>query len=269
MLGIVRLHSPLVLRVQRGIPRGDAEVRSPLEDDQRGGLPGDEGDGLDGGRARADHADALAGEVDALVRPVPGVIPPAREGLESLERGHLRGGQAARRHDAELRRDAVAAVRLNRPAVRRFVEDRRGHSRRELHVPAQVEPVGDVIDVPQDLRLGGVPLGPRPFLLELLRERVRVVHALDIAAGTRVTVPVPRAPDAAARLVHPRREPDLAQAVEHVQPGQASPDDDRVEGAARLSIGVHRLSLQVRVGRHAVPPRRKVLVMGEGATRQL
>ena len=49
------------------------------------------------------------------------------------------------------------------------------------------------------------------------RERVRVVHALDVAAGAGVAVPVPGAADAAARLVDPRRQAEAAQAVEHVQ----------------------------------------------------
>jgi hypothetical protein len=40
--------------------------------------------------------------------------------------------------------------------------------------------------------------------------------------------------------------------MEHIQPGQASPDDDRVEGAARLRASGHRLSLHVGVRRHAI-----------------
>src|SRR5713101_5644554 len=83
------------------------------------------------------YPDPLTGEVDPFVRPVPGVIPRALEGLEALDLGHLRVGQAARGHDAELRRHAVAAVGLDRPPVRGLVEEGRGHSRLELNVAAQ------------------------------------------------------------------------------------------------------------------------------------
>ena len=37
----------------------------------------------------------------------------------------------------------------------------------ELDVAAQIEAVGDVVEVAQDLRLGGDTLGPVPFLLQL------------------------------------------------------------------------------------------------------
>src|SRR5215475_1871487 len=45
--------------------------------------------------------DSRAGEVDAFVRPLAGVVPLAAECLEPLEPGCLRRGQAAGRHDAE------------------------------------------------------------------------------------------------------------------------------------------------------------------------
>ena len=166
MLGVVGLDPPLVLGVERGVARRDAVVRGALEDDEVGRLPGDDRDGLDGGGARADDADPLAGEVDARVRPGAGVMAVAAEAGEAREGGNLRRRQAADGHDAEAGRGAVAAIRLDRPAVRRLVEGGGGHARVELDVTAQVEAVGDVLDVAQDLRLGGVALGPAPVLLE-------------------------------------------------------------------------------------------------------
>ena len=53
----------------------------------------------------------------------------------------------------------------------------------ELDVAPEVEAVGDMVDVPEDLGLGRIPLAPVPFLLELGREGVRVLEALDVAAG--------------------------------------------------------------------------------------
>ena len=110
-----------------------------------------------------------------------------------------------------------------------LVERRGRHAGRELDVAAQVEAVGDVVDVAQDLGLRGVALGPLPLLLQLVGERVGVVHALDVAARARIAVPVPGAADAVARLEDARRQPEPAQAVEHVEPGEPRADDDRVD----------------------------------------
>ena len=48
--------------------------------------------------------------------------------------------------------------------------------------------------------------GCRHVVEQLLGERVAVVDALDVAAGTRVAIPEPRAPHPAAPLEHARRE---------------------------------------------------------------
>src|SRR6185369_3589289 len=137
-LRVVGLHAPLELPVERRVVRGDAVVRRALEDDELLRLPGDDRGRLDGRGARADDAHALAREVHALVRPAPRVIPAPLERLEPGELGLLRRGQAARGHDAEARRDLVAAVRTNGPAIGRLVEDRGRHARGELDVAAQV-----------------------------------------------------------------------------------------------------------------------------------
>jgi hypothetical protein len=52
---------------------------------------------------------------------------------------------------------------------------------------------------------------PPPLLLEVLVEAIGVLQALDVAAGTGIAVPVPRAADAAAGLQHRHREAGLAQ----------------------------------------------------------
>src|SRR5262249_52121653 len=74
-----------------------------------------------------------------------------------------------------------------------------------------------------------VPLGPLPLLLELLRERVRVLERRRVAACTGVAVPVPRPADAAARFVDADVEPAFAGAIEHVHAREARADDHRVE----------------------------------------
>jgi hypothetical protein len=62
-----------------------------------------------------------------------------------------------------------------------------------LDLSTQVVAIGDVIGVAEDLRLAGVALGPVPFLLQLVVEGVGVLHALDVAAGAGIAVPVPGA----------------------------------------------------------------------------
>src|SRR5207245_10893025 len=112
----------------------------------------------------------------------------------------------------------------------------------------EIEAVGDVVQVPQDLRLRGVPFGPLPLLLELPRELVRVLHALDVTARARVAVPEPRAPEAAARLEDSRRESKAAHAVKHADAGEAGADDHRVEVGAQL--GVRLLHMHIGTAYH-------------------
>ena len=59
--------------------------------------------------------------------------------------------------------DRLAAVGGDVPAARGLVEDGGGDAGLELDVAAQVEAVGDVVEVAEQLRLGGVALGPVPL----------------------------------------------------------------------------------------------------------
>ena len=113
-----------------------------------------------------------------------------------------------------------------------LVEGRRGDAGVEQDVPAQVETVGDVVGVAQDLRLRRVFLRPVPLLVELFGERERILHALDVATRAGIAVPVPGAADTPAGLIDPRGEAEPAKAVQHVHSGKAGADDDGIEGRA-------------------------------------
>src|SRR3546814_14679906 len=65
---------------------------------------------------------------------------------------------------------------------------------------AQVEAVGDELEVAQDLGLLGVARRPVPLVEQDLGERVAVVEALRVAPGSGIAVPVPRAARAAPRF---------------------------------------------------------------------
>ena len=162
----------------------------------------------------------LPGKVDPVVGPSAGVVGLAQKTGATLEFRQVCGRQAAGCHDQGHRLHGLAGVRLDPPAARRLVEGRLRDTRVEGDVPPEIEPVGDVIGVTQDLRLAGVAFGPLPLLLQRVREAIGILHALDVATRARVSVPVPGAADAGPRLEHARAESGLTQPIEHVEPGE-------------------------------------------------
>ena len=232
VLGLDLLHLD---RIERRVPRRHGEGGGALEHRELVGLLGDDRDRLDGRRARADDADALAGEVDAFVGPLAGVVGRALERRRAGDVGRVGGAQAAGGHDHEASRQVVALIGLHPPGAGRVVEGGRGHLGLELDVLAQVEAIGDVVGVREDLGLRGVPLGPLPLLLQVLVEPVGVLHALDVAAGTRIAVPVPRAAHAVAGLEDLHGQVLLPQLVQHVEAGEPRADHDDVDVPGPLS----------------------------------
>src|SRR3981189_3218706 len=90
---------------------------------------------------------------------------------------------------------------------------------RSLPFAPQIETVGDMVGVFQDLGLRRVALAPVPLLLQLFRERIGILHALDVAARAGIAVPVPGTTDAIALLIDPRRHALPAQPVQHAHAG--------------------------------------------------
>ena len=189
------------------------------------GLFGDDGDRLDARRSGADDADALAGEIHALMRPLPGMIAFAAKRLASLEVRDLRRGEAPDRGDEVGGRQPVAPVGLDHPFAAGLVIAGTGHAGAELDVAPQVELVGDIIQIPQDLRLPGIAARPLPFEQDLLREGEAVVVAFGITARAGVAVPEPGAAHAVGHLDHPGAEAKLAQLEQHVEAGEPGTDD--------------------------------------------
>src|SRR5882757_5445174 len=99
----------------------------------------------------------------------------------------------------------------------------------ELDIAAQIELVGDVVEIAQRFRLAGKVLGPVPFLQQFLRERVAVGVTFRIEARAGITVPVPGAADIGAGLEHAYAQALFAQPVELIKPRHARADDDGVE----------------------------------------
>ena len=164
------------------------------------------------------------------MRPVSGVVHLAAECLQPLEPGRDRRRQGTGGHQTEPRGDHLAATGGHGPVQRPLIEDRGGHRRVEGDVPAQVQLVGDPVEVAQDLGLRGVLLGPVPFLLQFIGERVAIVDALDIAASTGVTVEVPGATDVRGGLEDAHRQSLRTKLVQRIQPGESGADDHGIKG---------------------------------------
>src|SRR4051812_2922143 len=98
------------------------------------------------------------------MRPVRGVQNLA---LEPLAAGNVRWfdvGEATRGRDHEPRGQLVAVTRLDGPEIGRVIEGRLRHGSGEAEMLTQVEPVGDMAEIAEDLRLLGIAQAPRPIL---------------------------------------------------------------------------------------------------------
>ena len=113
---------------------------------------------------------------------------------------------------------------------------RRLHAGHEADVGAQLEAVGHMVGVLQDFGLGGETLAPVPLLLQVFRELVGILHALDVASRAGVAVPVPGAAHTIAGFEDSGLEPEFARGVQHVHAGKPGPHDDDVEGDIHFGI---------------------------------
>src|SRR3984893_17690016 len=157
------------------------------------------------------------------------MIPLSLEALQTREARRPRCREIACRHNAEARRRGITIVSPDGPCICLAVEDRLFDPGVELDVAPKVEAVSHVVDVTQDLRLRAVALGPTPFLLQLVREGIRVFHAFDVAATPRVAVPVPGAATPATGLEATHFEAEFAQAIDRVETADSGADDDRIK----------------------------------------
>jgi hypothetical protein len=121
--------------------------------------------------------------------------------------------QATGSHDQPARGRLLPVAGPEAPEAGSLVEDRSLDAGGELDVAPEIEAVGDVVQIAEDLGLAGVALGPLPRLLELGREAVGIFETFDVAARARIAVPVPRAAHAVGGLIHVRLQPEAAQPV--------------------------------------------------------
>src|SRR6266404_4456314 len=157
------------------------------------------------------------------------MIPLSLEALQTGEARRPRCRKIASRHDAEARGRDATFLSLYRPSVCLAVEDRLFDPGVELDIAPEVKAVSHMVDVTQDLRLRAVALGPMPFLLQLVREGIRVLHAFDVTATPRVAVPIPGAADPATGLEGMHFEAEFTQTMDRVETADSGADDDRIK----------------------------------------
>ena len=168
----------------------------------------------------------LPSSATRLVRPVKRMEGLALEVLDPLDARHRRRRQQPQGHDDEARGELASVAREDVPPVLVLVKVRGFHVAVELHVLPQTELVGDVVQVLQVLGLTGEGLLPVPLVEELLRERVPVGIALGVEAGAGIAVPIPGAAEVTAGIEHGGVDPEIGEALDLVDAGDAGADDD-------------------------------------------
>src|SRR5215472_15766596 len=114
--GPVIIQQGLAIRWHWTVVCGQGKVGCTLKDGQMYRLLSDQRDRLDARRARTDHGDALAGELDLLMRPPAGKVNLAFELLDAIDLRRLRCRETAGRHNVIATRHARAAVGCEHPA---------------------------------------------------------------------------------------------------------------------------------------------------------
>src|SRR5713101_2014973 len=145
--------------------------------------------------------------------------------LEPLQTGVVRRPRRrkiTRRHDAKARNRGITFIGLHRPGARLTIEVRLLDPSVELDVPPEVEAVGHMVDVTQDLRLRAVAFRPMPFLLQLVGEGIRILHAFDVAATPWIAVPVPGTANAGAGFEGVHSDAEFTQPINRVETADSS-----------------------------------------------
>ena len=160
----------LLLLGDGAVAQRGAVVGGTLEDGQVADFLGNFGDELHGGGPGADHTNALARQVHALLGPAPGVNPRTLEVVNALEVRHIVGRKQPDGGDHELPPRLVAVVHGQFPAVGLLVIHAGCHTGIEAYVAAQVELVSDIVKVAFVLGLPRIQFLPMPLFQQLARE---------------------------------------------------------------------------------------------------
>src|SRR5699024_8997257 len=108
----------------------------------------------------------------------------------------------------------------------------------------------------KNLRLRGVLFGPIPLLLKCLIEGVGVIHTLNVAAASRVPVPVPGSAHILSSIHYMGIEANFPALIQHVKTGDSGSDDGKVllQDVSLTGPGVVGGGINIRVFRHWYSP---------------
>ena len=217
-----------LLRRGRTVVGRDREVRGALEHDKLPRLPGDERNRLDAEEPVPMTATRLPVKStrswgQRLVK----YTSPANRSMPSMSTslGIDRQPVAITKN-----RQVMSSSRSVRTCHndRRVIPSGSCDSGAELDVAAEVELVGDVVQVAQDLRLRGVLLRPLPIAVPFRVEAVHVVDAGYVDTRARVPIPVPRATEIAGRVENAHGVTLASEAIDRVEPREPRADDNDV-----------------------------------------
>ncbi len=217
-------HRPARGRGQRDVELRETPDRRSLKDGERRHNWRDFGNHLHGRGAGADHRDALAAQILAVIPPR-GVHGDAAERVHAVDVGQVRHRQHAAGADHKPRRELARRVGLHPPQVVLVVELGRLHLGVEPDSGSDAVFVGAMFGIRLELTSRCVGARPVPALLEgeLVGER-RNVHG-----DTGIGVPVPGAADPVACLDDQViGQPGPVQVDGRTDAGESGADDQRV-----------------------------------------
>ena len=221
------------------------------------GLLGDLRHGLNPRRTRADHSDTLAFKRHRLMRPLPRMVALARKILDAGDIGEVGRRESTHRADQELSGCGNARAGRHRPSLGRLIVAGTLHPRLELDVATQMEAIGDVFDIIQNIRLLGLGLFPFPILHQIVREGVAIKWTpRTINAGPRIPIIPPGPTHVGGAIIDAHGEAHLAQVMQGIHPAHTGTDNHGVVGFNR---SIFRRSLLFVA--HSISPADRVAVL--------
>jgi hypothetical protein len=144
--------------------------------------------------------------------------------VDALDPRHGRRRQQADCQDQKAASELAPVADLHAPKIAGFVEMCRIDLTIELHMLAQIELVGDKVEIAKIFRLAGEAFLPMPLLKQFARERIAIGVALGIETATGVAIPVPGSAEIVGGVEHRCVDPDINQALDLVDPSHARAD---------------------------------------------
>src|SRR5262249_36789242 len=147
-----------------------------------------------------------------------------------LELRNVGGRKAADGGNDEAGRIHLALVGAHGPAIGLFIEHGLDNPLAELDVGLEVEALGAMLEIAQDLVLLRIAFGPLPLWREVRVEGGAIDVTMGVATRTGIAVPVPGPADAMARLDRLDLQAEaVAQRLDHVHAGEAGADHHGIE----------------------------------------